>query len=179
MEICKIRVVFYWFQDLVQEIHALGKTEVVIPTPTGSKIHQRYPAPKTTKVKTFSFGSSEFRQCETLVQSPSDKANLGKWKTATAANTIHGAGDASLICLALHNFEHSFYCVHDSIASHAGKPMEDLQKRLKEAYVRVVSFDLWNSIRAANGLPKDPAKLPALCNDLDLDQVEHSNYLFC
>ena len=129
--ICKIRVVFNWFQDLVQEIHDNGGNKVVIPTPTGSKIIQRYPVPKTTKVQTFSFGSSEYKPSETNVQIPSDSRNLGKWKTATAANTIHGAGDAALLCHGLSQFEYSFYCVHDSISTYCGQPLKQLQNRLK------------------------------------------------
>ena len=173
-------MVFNWFQDLVQEVHDNNGTSVIIPTPTGSRIVQRYPVPKTTKIQTFSFGSSEYKPSETNVQKPSDTRNLGKWKTATAANTIHGAGDASLLCLALHDFEHNFYCVHDSISTYCGKPLKQLQKRLKRAYIDVVSFDIWDEIRAANGLPKDSSKLPAIAGDFeDLELVMKSNYLFC
>ena len=178
-DVCKLRVVFNWFKDLVEEIHDAGGKEVIIPTPTGSIIHQRYPSPKTVKIKTFSFGSSEYRQETTNTQIPGSTVNTGKWKTATCANTIHGAGDASLICLALFDFKHPFYCVHDSIASHCGKPMEELQSRLKEAYVEVVSFPLWDAIREANGLPENDAKLPALCEGFNLELVKESKYLFC
>ena len=178
-DICKIRVVFNWFKDLVEEVHANGGKEVLIPTPTGSMIHQKYPTPKTIKVTTFSFGSSDYKPSSTNCETPSKTPNLGKWKTATAANTIHGAGDASLLCLGLHDFPHSFYCVHDSISSHAGKPMSDLQKALKQAYVEVISFDIWNEIRRANGLPTDVSKLPALSNSLDVSQIMNSDYLFC
>ena len=178
-DICKIRVVFNWFKALVEELHKRGDTEVVIPTPTGSKIHQRYPVPKTTKITTFHFGSSDYRTSTTNELKSTNKADLGKWKTATAANTIHGAGDASLLCLGLHDFEHSFYCVHDSISTHAGQPLRDLQKRLRAAYKEVVTFDLWNEVRKANRLPVDDSYLPALCNDLDLDLIDKSEYLFC
>ena len=178
-EICKIRVVFNWFKKLVQEIHDNGGTEVIIPTPTGTLIHQRYPTPKTIKIKTFSYGSSDYKTSITNEEVPSDTPNLGKWKTATAANTIHGAGDASLLCLALHDFEHPFYCVHDSIASHCGEPMDNLLKRLNQAYRQVITFDLWNEIRLANGLPTSDSDLPALSNDLELDRIVDSKYLFC
>ena len=100
-------------------------------------------------------------------------------KTATAANCIHGAGDAALLCMALGEFDHSFYAVHDSISTYIGKPMKDLQKRLRQAYREVVEFNLWNEIRAANGLPTGAKYNPALVNTLDLDLVEKSEYMFC
>ena len=178
-DICKIRVVFNWFKNLVQELHELGKDEVIIPTKTGSVIHQRYPVPKITKITTFNFGSSDYKTSTTNGRESTNKADLGKWKTATAANTIHGAGDASLLCMALHDFEHPFYCVHDSISTHAGMPLKHLQKRLKDAYKEVVSFDLWNEVRRANGLPVDDSYLPALIGDLKLDDVDKAEYLFC
>ena len=177
-DICKIRVVFNWFKDLVVELHELGRTSVVIPTPTGTKIYQKYPVPKTKRIETFSFGSSHYRTSTTKELVSSDKANLGKWKTATAANTIHSS-DASLLCLALNDFQHSFYCIHDSVSSHAGKPMRDLQNRLKQAYIEVIHFDLWSEIRRANGLPEDVSKLPALGDDLDVRKIMDSEYLFC
>ena len=178
-EVCKIRVVFNWFSDLVQEIHASGKDEVLIPTATGSIIHQTYPIPKYKQIRTFAFGSSQFKEARTNKEEPTDKRNLGKWKTATAANCIHGAGDAALLCMALGEFDHSFYAVHDSISTYIGKPMKDLQKRLRKAYREVVEFDLWNEIRAANGLPTGAKYNPALVNTLDLDLVEKSEYMFC
>ena len=178
-EICKIRVVFNWFRSLVEELHDLGKTEVIIPTPTGSRIHQRYPIPKLHSIRTFSFGSSDYKVSETEEMRSTNRADLGKWKTATAANTIHGAGDASLLCMALHDFEHPFYCVHDSIACPATSAMKQLQERLRAAYKQVVTFDLWNEVRRANGLPTGETYLPALCNDLDLDLIDKSEYLFC
>jgi DNA-dependent RNA polymerase len=177
-DVTRLRATFNWFRDLADEVAATGASEILLPLPTGSVIHQRYSKREATKVETFHLGSGTYRdQTKTQVLNPTNTPDVGKWRTATCANQIHGL-DSSLICLALGDFQHSFFCCHDSCSTYAGAPMIDMKERLRKAYKTVAEFNMWQEVRKANGLPEDATKAPPIVGDLDVELVLKSSYLF-
>ena len=176
-DVTKLRATFNWYKDLAEEVAATGASELLLPLPTGSTIVQQYSQREKTTVETFHYGCTSYRAA-TVVHEPTGVPELGKWRTATCANQIHGL-DASLICLALHDFQFPFYCCHDSCSTYAGKPMDIMGKRLRNAYREVAEFNMWEEVRAANNLPHDPTKAPPVVGTLKLDQVESAQYMFC
>ena len=175
-DVTRLRATFGWFKDLADEVAATGASEILLPLPTGSIIHQKYSKRSEKVIQTFHFGSSKF-QDTTTERIPTGEPDVRKWRTATCANQIHGL-DASLICIALGDFQHSFFCCHDSCSTYAGAPMIDMKERLRAAYKTVAEFNMWEEVRKANNLPSDVTKAPPVVGDLDLGLVLKSAYLF-
>ena len=121
---------------------------MLLPLPTGSVIKQTYFEFEEKRIDTFYLGSSKVR-CQSNVMVESDRPDYVKWRTASAANQIHGL-DASLLCIALEQFPHTFFACHDSVSTYAGAAMDELQTNLQHAYVEVAQFNMWDEVLKAN-----------------------------
>ena len=178
-EVCSFNFVVDWFQARVKEIFDSGANEIRIPTPTGSVQRMFYPIYKLKQVKSFYSGSMNYRDETRLTEyEPTDKPDLNKWLSSTPPNVIHSL-DGSLLAIALHNFDEPFSSVHDAIYCYASNSMNKVLKKLKEAYVETVSFDIWTEFLKANNLPTDnPVSYPPIVGNFDIKEVLNSDYIF-
>ena len=179
-DVTQLRATFGWFAEQAELAFNAGKKELLMPLPNGSVIHETYHTSITHQVETFNFGSTRYKKKASKAQiniTDPNNNNKTKWRTATTANYIHGL-DACVLAFALEDFQHPFYGIHDCVATYAGKPMEDLKDKLREAFVKVSSFSIWDEFRKANDLPFDPATAPPIIGTLDLPKIMESDYLF-
>ena len=149
-EVTKLKQTFQWFSSVAKAVHQSGAVEMLLPLPTGSVIKQTYFELDEHRVDTFYLGSSTV-SCRSQVMVESDRPDEVKWRTASAANQIHGL-DASLLCIALEQFPHTFFACHDSVSTYAGAAMDELQTNLRHAYVEVAEFNMWDEVLKANEL---------------------------
>jgi DNA-dependent RNA polymerase len=192
--LCDLETVNMWFSKIAGIIHAKGKKEILVPCPNGSTIHIRYPASKKRRVDSFGYGGTEYtvgvppgaaekpprRQLSMVDVDATLDPNIKKWQTSLSPNTVHGAGDASLLSIALMDFQHPFTSCHDSVGTYAGVAMDNLRDAMRKAYVTVAQFEIFNRIVEANGLDIEKDEVPVfpLINDDDYDvmAVLKSNY---
>ena len=162
--------VIAWFQDRVKEIHAEGKTEVLIPNAAGSIQTMKYPKYKSKRVESFHNG----RFTESI---PTGEADLKAWKRAITANATHMT-DAAILCLGLHDFDCSFSTVHDAAYTYASSAMTDMVARLKDGYIKAVEMNIWDEFRKLNDIPLDKSTGFIQTKTLDLETVRQSKYIF-
>jgi hypothetical protein len=173
-KVCSFKFVLDWFQQRAQEIHNSGKKKILVPTPSGSTQIMKYPIYDRKRIKTFHYGSLNYKISDYI---PTKEADLKDWRRAITANTIHSI-DASIMVKAFRNFNHNFSTIHDAAHTYASKAMDEMTDRLKEAFIEACSFNIWDEFRKANDLNIDNKNTPPIVGNLDLQDVKHSDYIF-
>lgn len=154
-----------------------GKTMVLWTTPAGSEVHQRYFKSKFRQVKTIALGMTKYHQPR--VYSEGDKADTSKIESSTAANFVHSL-DASIFQIASQDVSVPFSLTHDCFYARAGEDLEELQLKVKEAFIEVVKGDCLQNFAADNGLAHLGEKVWRTRNyDFDYDSIRKSEFLFC
>jgi hypothetical protein len=181
-----------WFTDTAKVIiqywstvkngkddHVLARVKWV--TPSGCTIIQEYWDKVVKNTKTFLGNTTRVRSFAQQNISFNKETTESKMQTAFAANVIHSL-DASVIQIALHNYNESvFTAVHDCIYGPAGT-LEKLTQKIRESFVEVVSNKgFLNDIRYSNELSKEyqemiPQSPPT--GRADIEQALASPYLF-
>ena len=188
-EVAEMNTTNTWFKEVSSLLARRKKDHIVIPTPLGDSIIMTYEGSETYRIDTFRFGSCTYkdktkgkskekdsRQRTQLVK-PNGTPDRRKWRTALAANTTHGAGDASMLALALHDADFDFVTCHDSVGC-AGPHMDALRQRMRSAYVQVVRFNIFEEILKANGIKEPrPDWVNPMVNNWDPEEAINSEYL--
>lgn len=184
-EVSEMTTTNEWYRSFAAHCGAIeGKTSIVIPTALGDSIEMQYQQSDSYVIDTFRYGSLRYkrkgtgRKQITLVE-PNGKPDTEKWVTGLNANTTHGAGDATLLAIALHDCPYDFGTNHDAVYA-AAPNMDNLGVRLRKAFVRVGSFDLFSEIQKANGVDLKPGTVPnpVVGDWKDLDCCLDSLYMF-
>jgi DNA-directed RNA polymerase len=174
-KVSSINTVISWFQARIKEIVKQGKTDVRYTTSNGSVMTLKYPKTKLKKVRTFHYGSAEYR--EVKIQDTELEINTRKMSSSITANITH-ATDAAALCAALYNWDSPFVALHDAVGMPPGKLVDIGSRRLKEGLVEATGYSVWDAFRLDNDLPLSPQSAPPIIGDLDLEDVLTSNYLF-
>ena len=178
-KVCSISGMVKWCQELARQTHAAGKKTLIIPTVTGSKVLMRYSETERVTFDTFHCGSIGVGSKVNHNQK-SHIPCLEDWMKAITANLVHTA-DAALLGVALADWEWNLTTVHDCVQTAPGAGMDILVRRMRAGYHQVVSWDIWNEVAAANGIDisTDPALSPPVIGDLNLEDTQAANYMFC
>jgi DNA-directed RNA polymerase len=177
-EVCEMNTMNQWFREVARALGDNKAESILIPTPVGDTIEIVYSQLKGMKVSTFRYGTQRYKaktKSVTLVE-PNGKPDVKKWVSSLSANTTHGAGDASQLCLALNDAPFDFVTCHDSVGC-AAPHMNELRRRMKEAYVKVVSFPLFDEILKANNLVAGQKMVNPIIGDWDPTEALRSTYL--
>ena len=160
-EVAEMSSVNNFFRQLAELCNSKGKDRILVPTALGDTINMRYQGQDGHVIDTYKYGSIVYKQGTrksklrdpkniTLVN-PNGQPDPLKWKTALAANTTHGAGDASMLALALHDCDYHFATNHDAVYCSAVH-MDDMRDRMRNAYVEVAKYPLFKELIKANDL---------------------------
>ena len=175
-EVSSINTVISWFKARTKEALETNDT-ITYTTCNGSVMTLSYPKTKYERVQVFGYGSALFRQQQ--VGKASDEVDQRKLMNAVTANVTH-ATDAAALCEALWDWSQSpFVAIHDACGVPPGRHLDEALTRLKEGLVTATQYNVWDTFRDDNGLPKDPITAPPVVGDLkDWDLVRKSNYLY-
>ena len=153
--VCHLSILNTFFKDLAEEVHKAGGTEIKIPTPIGSTVNIVYQPLLKRRIRTYNYGQTKVGR-KTQILEPNEapteadrKEQLAAWKSGCCPNATH-AYDATLIALALHDFEHPFTSCHDSLGTHASHQMEILRMRLKQALVKISEYNVFDELLKVN-----------------------------
>ena len=177
-DVAELATLNEWFRRVAEACGARkGAKEVLIPTALGDTIHMEYQQLSAMRVDTFRYGGQQYKQKRNriTVVKPNGKPDKAKWKTALAANTTHGAGDATMLALALHDADFDFVTCHDSVGC-AAPLMPELRDRMRRAYVQTVQFPLFEELLKANNIKPDqtwPDPVVGLWNPQEALQAEY------
>ena len=188
-EVAEMNTTNTWFKQVSSLLARRQRKSIIIPTPLGDNIVMSYEGSDSYRVDTFRYGSCTYKdpktgknkrkgdRQQTALTRPNGKPDRKKWRSALAANTTHGAGDASMLALALHDADFHFVTCHDSVGC-AGPHMDDLRQRMRQAYVQVCKFNIFDEILKANDIkePKADWVCPMVGN-WDPEEALHSEYL--
>jgi len=177
-KVCSITAIVRWFRERAADIHAQGNRYLKIPAPNGNISVMKYAEEYSTRVRTFHHGSMSVNDHSVRLRSFTRTPDLKDWQKAVLANVVHTA-DASLLCDGLATFDANISTVHDSIASSAGKSMDLLVSRLKQAMHKTITWDIWTEFLAINKLEYTPNMAPPIIGTLDPDDILASVYMFC
>ena len=152
-EVCEMNTTNEWFRKLSSALAKKKAPHVVIPTPLGDNIIIKYEKSDSYSVDTFRYGKCQYKTSRRTAQlvKPNGSPDRRKWRTALSANTTHGAGDASMLAIALHDADFHFVTCHDSVGCAAPR-MDDLRDRMRKAYVEVAQFPIFEKILEANDI---------------------------
>lgn len=155
-DVCKLNILNNWFQELAEVADAEGLDEIVIPTPIKTKLFIHYKPRQSRRVWTFGYGSTQAQTRQSVpakdpLSMKQRKQRLGNWRTSNAPNVTHSQ-DACLIALALHDWEECFTSCHDSLGTYAGSAMDEMRERLRQAFTKIASYDIFGEILKANNL---------------------------
>jgi len=166
-----------WFKARTEEALNNGAKTIKFTNALGSVMTLKYPKTTESKVRTFHHGSTGYRDLKTY--EATDEPREAKLIMAVAANVTH-ACDAALLASALSGVDFPFVSIHDSVGVPPGELTDLLRIRLKHAFVRVASQDVWTQFLEDNNLPTDdPSIAPPIVGDWDIKECLDSTYMFC
>ena len=204
--VCEMNTTNTWFRYVAKRIYeqqtadGVADPKIVIPTALGDEIHIRYLKEETYRIQTYKFGSitykyraqtdrlepdslADSRQVQLSLVRPTGEPSEADWRTSLLANTTHGAGDATLLAMALHDADFHFATCHDAMYCSA-VDMPEMRDRVRRAFVEVAKFPMFDALLAANGIeiPKGYKTNPVQEEGSadfwnDYEQVLESNYL--
>jgi hypothetical protein len=184
--VCQLGVLIDWFKNLCHLVHEDGNEYIKVPTPINTHLKIRYIPLTKRRTRTFSYGDTiedssktvQFEPCKKKLTTLQENQRLSKWVTSLLPNVTHCC-DAQLIALALNDIGIPFTTCHDSIGAHAGKNMNTLIHRLRQAMVELSKFDMFGELLDLNNIPRDYLPLP-LQGDWDTveEDIMDSDYMF-
>ena len=171
-----------WFKGVAKATLQSGEKQISWVTPSGSVIKQEYFIDQDFSVKTFSYGDTKVDRHIQRKEKSTKEIKTSKMQTALAANTVHSL-DASLLQLALHDYEGTSYTtVHDCVYGPSGV-LDGLVDRIRTAFYQVVSGDFLGTMLENNGLQDNDGLVTQLRtmtqedNGL-LESIKDSQYIF-
>lgn len=154
-----------------------GKTFITWVTPSGCKVDQLYFKSELRRVKTVALGMTRYRK-ET-VHEKTDKIDLSKIESSTAANFVHSL-DASVIHFACVATDFPMSATHDCVYARAGKDMDTIAAEVRDAFIKVVEADPIQSFADSNNVPEEVASIDKKRNhSFKVNRVRRSRYFFC
>ena len=140
-------------------------------TPSGFECIQRKNKPKTKRISSFFLGSAV---CTLTISVGFGDVDVDGHIKSIAPNLVHSL-DASLLHLALSKIDFPCSGVHDCVLARSSD-MERLSNLLRSEFV-----SMYQGLPLIDFVRQQGVELPGdlIVGDLDLEEVLHSNYLFC
>ena len=161
--------VMKWIETEIARAIRAGADEIRWTTPSGFNVRQRLMKTKSTVIQTQLMG-----RCEVHVAGAETGVDLKHHKNATAPNLIHSL-DASLLHMAVMNFNAPIALIHDSVLCRA-TDMCKLSTLVRDTYMRLFAeHEPLTDFALAIGAEEQPP----IIGDLKPEAVIDSQYFFC
>jgi DNA-directed RNA polymerase len=161
--------VMKWIETEIARAIRSGADEIKWTTPSGFNVRQRLMKTKSTVIQTQLMG-----RCEIHVAGAETGVDLKHHKNATAPNLIHSL-DASLLHMAVMNFNAPIALIHDSVLCRA-TDMCKLSTLVRDTYMRLFAeHEPLTDFALAIGAEEQPP----IIGDLKPEAVIDSQYFFC
>mgnify|MGYP005741704329 CR=1 FL=1 len=161
--------VMKWIETEIARAIRSGADEIRWTTPSGFNVRQRLMKTKSTVIQTQLMG-----RCEVHVAGAETGVDLKHHKNATAPNLIHSL-DASLLHMAVMNFNAPIALIHDSVLCRA-TDMCKLSTLVRDTYMRLFAeHEPLTDFALAIGAEEQPP----IIGDLKPEAVIDSQYFFC
>jgi len=161
--------VMKWIETEIARAIKSGADEIKWTTPSGFNVKQRLMKTKSTVIRTQLMG-----RCEVHVSGAETGVDLKHHKNATAPNLIHSL-DASLLHMAVMNFNEPIALIHDSVLCRA-TDMCKLSTLVRDTYMRLFAeHEPLTDFALAIGAEEQPP----IIGDLKPEAVIDSQYFFC
>ncbi len=161
--------VMKWIETEIARAIRAGADEIKWTTPSGFNVRQRLMKTKSTVIQTQLMG-----RCEVHVAGAETGVDLKHHKNATAPNLIHSL-DASLLHMAVMNFNAPIALIHDSVLCRA-TDMCKLSTLVRDTYMRLFAeHEPLTDFALAIGAEEQPP----IIGDLKPEAVIDSQYFFC
>lgn len=161
--------VMKWIETEIARAIRAGADEIRWTTPSGFNVKQRLMKTKSTVIQTQLMG-----RCEVHVAGAETGVDLKHHKNATAPNLIHSL-DASLLHMAVMNFNAPIALIHDSVLCRA-TDMCKLSTLVRDTYMRLFAeHEPLTDFALAIGAEEQPP----IIGDLKPEAVIDSQYFFC
>ena len=158
-----------WIETEIARAIKSGADEIKWTTPSGFNVKQRLMKTKSTVIRTQLMG-----RCEVHVSGAETGVDLKHHKNATAPNLIHSL-DASLLHMAVMNFNEPIALIHDSVLCRATE-MCKLSTLVRDTYMRLFAeHEPLTDFALAIGAEEQPP----IIGDLKPEAVIDSQYFFC
>ena len=161
--------VMKWIETEIARAIRAGADEIKWTTPSGFNVKQRLMKTKSTVIRTQLMG-----RCEVHVSGAETGVDLKHHKNATAPNLIHSL-DASLLHMAVMNFNAPIALIHDSVLCRA-TDMCKLSTLVRKTYMTLFAeHEPLTDFALAIGAEENPP----IIGDLKPEAVIDSQYFFC
>ena len=161
--------VMKWIETEIARAIKAGADEIRWTTPSGFNVRQRLMKTKSTVIQTQLMG-----RCEVHVAGAETGVDLKHHKNATAPNLIHSL-DASLLHMAVMNFNAPIALIHDSVLCRA-TDMCKLSTLVRKTYMTLFAeHEPLTDFALAIGAEEQPP----IIGDLKPEAVIDSQYFFC
>jgi len=162
--------VMKWIEDQVKEALKNNQTEFEWETPSGFVVRQKLYKAEMERITLQVLGRCNMR----VAVGDSNTVDKARHKAATAPNLIHSL-DASLLCLAVLEFNHPIALIHDSVLCRA-TDMGELSRIVRETYMHLFAeHDYLTDFARQIGAESEPP----IIGDLQPESVIESTYFFC
>ena len=170
-----VDIILDWFQNVSSAAYERGVEDLIYDTPSGNRIVCTYREPITKQVQTESIGTGvcipakekKAQGSVTKVLIAIDKGDPSPEDgiRAIAANFTHGAGDAALLQLAFHDAEElSFVTTHDCVYAPPSRMVDEVHKRVREAFIKICQFGVLERFAQENGVADIPPPIVGTYN---------------
>jgi hypothetical protein len=174
-----INTIIRWFKLRTREILDSGKNCIYYTSCNGSRMTLKYPKTKRTTIHTFGYGSMKLtvESKEEIVTENVDRQGMLR---SIVPNITH-LTDSSSLSESFWNYEGDFISIHDCIGLPPGRKLDEGVVRLKEGFISSTRFNVWETFISDNDLNQfweiDPRD-PTIIGDLDIEEIQHSKYLY-
>ena len=184
-----------WFRKFADACLKAGRDRIIIPTALGDHLEIRYQQNDSYQIQTYKYGGITYNEPKRFgarhagdakkvsLARPNGKPDGQKWVKSLAANTTHGAGDATLLALALHDADFHFASNHDAVYC-AAPHMDQMRDRVRKAFVTVGSFPMFEKLQEVNDVWLEPGTVstPVVSEEMsdywhDIEVALDSDYL--
>ena len=171
-----INTIIRWFKLRTREILDSGKDCIHYTSCNGSRMTLKYPKTKRTTIHTFGYGSMKLT-VDSKEQIVTDEVDRNKMLSGIVPNITH-LTDSSSLSESFWDYEGDFVSIHDCVGLPPGWKLDEGLVRLKEGFINSTRYKVWDQFRIENDLPLDPQTSGPVVGDLDIEQIQHSKYLY-
>ena len=163
--------VMNWIQESAVRIMREGAQDLTWTTPSGFVVQQQAHKPVLQQIRSHLMGSG--RLAPNIYKGPG-AVDIDKHRSCTAPNLVHSC-DAALLALSMCYWDKPFALIHDC-AMGRSCDMEEMGKELRLHFAEMYKGDVLQDWARQVG-----AVIPdgLIVGDLDVEQVNESDYFFC
>ena len=188
------KYILEWFQETAKAAFEKneGTLDLKYMTPSGNYVTCVYRKPITERVEVELLGNTIITPGSKELKDrrrPQQMIGVGDVDIddgirAIGANLTHGAGDASLLHVSFHDAPEDllYATTHDCVYAPPSKMVDEINRRVREGFIRVCAFDVLTKFAFLNGVPECvPPEISITDKEsyYDPETVRDAEYFFC